>query len=59
MRMGIRLGRLAMRGPARVTDADATRERFSRSFASRFFSLPSARTRVISPPSSTATPAES
>ena len=46
VRMGVVFGRLAMGGPAGVTDAGMAAERRSCSRFSRFFSLPSARRRV-------------
>ena len=57
--MRIVLGRAAMRRPARMADTDRALERLARSLASRFFSLPSARRRVSTPPSSVATPGQS
>ena len=59
VRVGVVLGRLAVRRPARVADADVARERRVVELGLEIRSLPSARTRCSTPFSSVATPAES
>ena len=59
MRMGVALGRGAVRGPAGVADADRAGERLGASSASSLPILPSARRRSMWPLTSVATPAES